>query len=147
MKMQREECLHDFHTGFVPTANREDDYIIVTRNSPLISCVSRQLPGQYRIEGGSFIGGGASHDATPEEAAEYLARSPHWAHLMRLTLGDGLGRRSPCFGDQMSEETDPQMSCSVRSFRRLRCKELKTSSGFLLGLISSRASTASFARV
>jgi hypothetical protein len=89
MKMQREECLHDFHTGFVPTANREDDYIIVTRNSPLISCVSRQRPGQYRIEGGSFIGGGASHDATPEEAAEYLARSPHWAHLMRLTLEMG----------------------------------------------------------
>jgi hypothetical protein len=52
----------------VPTANRAGDYIIVTRNSPLISCVTRQRPGQYRIEGGSFIGGGASHDATREEA-------------------------------------------------------------------------------
>jgi hypothetical protein len=76
---------------FVPTANRADDYIIVTRNSPLISCVSRQRPGQYRIKGGCFIGGGAGDDPTPEEAAEYLARSAHWAHLMRLTKELGWG--------------------------------------------------------
>ena len=87
--MATNECLHRFDTGFVPTANNAGDYITVTRNSPLISCVSRKRPGKYRIEGGSFIGGGASHDATPEEAAEYLSRSPHWAHLMRLTLKMG----------------------------------------------------------
>ena len=33
-----------------------------------------------------FIGGGGSREATAYEVAEYLARSPHWAHLMRLTL-------------------------------------------------------------
>jgi hypothetical protein len=39
--------------------------------------------------GGSFIGGGGSREATADEVAEYLARSPHWAHLMRLTLEMG----------------------------------------------------------
>lgn len=28
----------------------------------------------------------ASREATAEEATKYLARSPHWAHLMRMTL-------------------------------------------------------------
>jgi hypothetical protein len=32
------------------------------------------------------IGGGGSREATADEVAEYLARSAHWAHLMRLTL-------------------------------------------------------------
>jgi hypothetical protein len=59
------------------------------KNSPFISCVSRQRHGQYRIEGASFIGGGAGDDATPKEVAEYLARGPHWAHLMRFTLAMG----------------------------------------------------------
>jgi hypothetical protein len=80
------ECPHRFDTGFIPTANYADDHIIVTRNSPLISAVSRRRPGEYRIWGGSFIGGGGSREATADEVAEYLARSPHWAHLMRLTL-------------------------------------------------------------
>jgi hypothetical protein len=80
------ECPHRFDTGFIPTADHADDHIIVTRNSPLISAVSRKRAGEYCIEGGSFIGGGASCEATAKEAAEYLARSPHWAHLMRLTL-------------------------------------------------------------
>ena len=80
------ECPHRFDTGFIPTADYADDRIIVTRNSPLISAVSRKRPGEYRISGGSFIGGGGSREATAYEVAEYLARSPHWAHLMRLTL-------------------------------------------------------------
>jgi hypothetical protein len=50
------------------------------------SPTSRKRPGDYRIWGGSFIGGGGSREATADEVAEYLARSPHLAHLMRLTL-------------------------------------------------------------
>jgi hypothetical protein len=34
--------LHDFHNGFIPEADLKDDHIIVTRNSPLISAVSRK---------------------------------------------------------------------------------------------------------
>jgi hypothetical protein len=83
------ESPHRFDTGFIPTADYSDDHIIVTRNSPLISAVSRKRPGEYRICGGSFIGGGGSREATADEVAEYLARSPHWAHLMRLTLEMG----------------------------------------------------------
>jgi hypothetical protein len=83
------ECPHRFDTGFIPTADHADDHIIVTRNSPLISAVSRKRPGEYPISGGSFIGGGGSREATAYEVAEYLARSPHWAHLMRLTLKMG----------------------------------------------------------
>jgi hypothetical protein len=30
-----------------------------------------------------------SREATADEVAEYLARSPHWAHLMQLTLEMG----------------------------------------------------------
>ena len=82
-------CPHRFDTGFVPTANPDRDAIIVTRNSPLISAVSRKRPGEYLIWGGSFIGGGGCREATVDEAAEYLARSPHWAHLMRMTLEMG----------------------------------------------------------
>ena len=74
---------------FVPTANRAGDYIIVTRYSPLISAVSRKGPGEYRIWGDSFIGGGGCREATADEAAEYLSWSPHWSHLMRLTLEMG----------------------------------------------------------
>jgi hypothetical protein len=83
------ECPHRFDTGFIPTADHAGDHIIVTRNSPLISAVSRERQGEYRIWGGSFIGGGASREATADDVAEYLARSPHWAHLMRLTLKMG----------------------------------------------------------
>ena len=79
-------CPHRFDNDFVPTANPQDDSIIVTRNSPLISAVSRKRPGKYLIWGGSFIGGGGSREASVDEAAEYLARSPHWVRLMRLTL-------------------------------------------------------------
>jgi hypothetical protein len=82
-------CPHRFDTGFVPTANPDRDAIIVTRNSPLISAVSRKRPGEYLICGGSFIGGGGSREVSVDEAAEYLARSPHWAHLMRMTLEMG----------------------------------------------------------
>ena len=82
-------CPHRFDAGFVPTAKPDRDAIIVTRNSPLISAVSRKRPGEYLIWGGSFIGGGGCREATVDEAAEYLARSPHWAHLMRLTLEMG----------------------------------------------------------
>ena len=39
--MTTNRCLHRFDTGFVPPANHSGDYIIVTRNSPLISRVSR----------------------------------------------------------------------------------------------------------
>ena len=35
------------------------------------------------------MGGGGSREATANEVAKYLARSPHWAHLMRLTLKMG----------------------------------------------------------
>jgi hypothetical protein len=41
--VETNKCLHRFDTGFVPTTNRASDY--VTRNSPLISCVSKQRPG------------------------------------------------------------------------------------------------------
>ena len=84
--MATNKCLHRFDTGFVPTAKSDRDAIIVTRNSPLISVVSRTRAGEYRIWGGSFIGGGGCREASVDEAAEYLSRSPHWAHLMRLTL-------------------------------------------------------------
>ena len=77
---------HQFDTGFVPTAKPDRDTIIVTRNSPLISTVSRKRSGEYLICGGSFLGGGGCREATVDEAAEYLAHSPHWAHVMRLTL-------------------------------------------------------------
>lgn len=49
---------------FIPTANPARDSITVTRNSPLISGVSRKGPGQYRIDMGSFIGGGGSREGT-----------------------------------------------------------------------------------
>jgi hypothetical protein len=78
-----------FDTGLFRLPITRTTHIIVTRNSPLISAVSRKRPGEYRISGGSFIGGGASREATAYEVAEYLARSPHWAHLMRLTLKMG----------------------------------------------------------
>jgi hypothetical protein len=76
---------HRFDNGFIPTANPSRDSIIVTRNSPLISSVKRKRPGEYWIQRGSFIGGGGSHPATAEEAADYMSQSPHWAVLMRLT--------------------------------------------------------------
>jgi len=81
------ECPHRFDTGFIPTADYADDHIIVTRNPPL----SRKQETTRRVSdlGGSFIGGGGSREATADEVAEYLARSPHWAHLMRLTLEMG----------------------------------------------------------
>ena len=82
-------CPNRFDTGFVPTANPDRDCIIVTRNSPLISAVSRKRPGKYLIRSGSFIGGGGCLEATADEAAEYLSWSPHWAHLMRPTLDIG----------------------------------------------------------
>jgi hypothetical protein len=48
--------------------------------------VRRKRPGEYWIHGGSFIGGsGCRHDATAEEAAEYMGQSPHWSVLMKLT--------------------------------------------------------------
>jgi hypothetical protein len=77
--------LHRFDNGFIPTANAAYDSITVTRNSPLISTAQRKRPREYWIHGGSFIGGGGSHPATAEEAAEYMSQSPHWAVLMRLT--------------------------------------------------------------
>ena len=72
--------------GFVPTAKPDRDCTIVTRNSPLISAVSRKRPGKYLIWGGSFIGGGGCREVTVDEAAEYLARRPLLVHLMQLTL-------------------------------------------------------------
>jgi hypothetical protein len=50
------EYPHRFDTRFIPTGDYSDDHIIVTRNSRLISAVSRKRPGEYRIWGGSFIG-------------------------------------------------------------------------------------------
>jgi hypothetical protein len=86
VSLQREHCIHPFDRGFIPKVCQDRDTIIVTRRSPLISAVSRTgRPGEYRIWGGSFIGGGGSTEATAEEAAEYLSWSSHWAHLMRLT--------------------------------------------------------------
>jgi hypothetical protein len=81
------ECPHRFDNGFVPEITKDRSGIIATRNSPLISVVARKRPGAYRICFGSFIGGGGGErEATAEEAAEYLGRSPHRAHLMQLTL-------------------------------------------------------------
>jgi hypothetical protein len=81
------ECIHRFDTGFVPEITKDRRAIIVTRNSPLISVVTRKRPGEYRICFGSFIGGGGGErQATAAEAAEYLGRSPHRSHLLRLTL-------------------------------------------------------------
>jgi hypothetical protein len=87
--MRREDCIHPFDTGFVPEISADRSGIILTRSSALISAVSRKGPGEYRIWGGSFIGGGGWREATADEAAEYLSWSPHWAHLMRLTLEMG----------------------------------------------------------
>ena len=96
--MRANKSLHRFDNGFIPTASPAHDRITVRRNSPLISGVSRKGPGQYRIDMGSFIGGGG-RDATAEEAAEYMSQSPHWAVLMRLTKGARMG--PSCFGEQM----------------------------------------------
>ena len=79
-------CPRRFDAGFVPTAKPDRDAIIVTRNSPLISAVSRKRSGEYLICGGSFLGGGGCREATVDEAVEYLARRPHFTHLMQLTL-------------------------------------------------------------
>ena len=95
------ECPHRFDTGFIPTADYADDHIIVTRNSPLLSAVSRKRPGEYRISGGSFIGGGGSREATAYEVAEYLARSPHWAHLNAVDPEVGLARCASRLGQIM----------------------------------------------
>ena len=84
--MNREDCIHPFDNGFVPEISKDQTGIIVTRCSPLISVVSRKGPGEYRIWSGSFIGGGGFREGTAAESAEYLSWSPHWAHLMRLTL-------------------------------------------------------------
>jgi hypothetical protein len=81
------QCPHRFDNGFVPEITKDRSGIIATRNSPLISVVTRKRPGEYRICFGSFIGGGGgSRKATADEAAEYLNRSPHRVHLLRLTL-------------------------------------------------------------
>jgi hypothetical protein len=81
------ECPHRFDNGFVPEITKDRSAIIVTRNSPLISVVTRKRPGEYRICFGSFIGGGGGErEASADGAAEYLGRSPHRAHLLRLTL-------------------------------------------------------------
>jgi hypothetical protein len=58
----------------------------------LISCVSSQRPGQYRMEGGSFIGGGASHDATPEEACRVFGSQSALGafHEAHQGIGDGM---------------------------------------------------------
>jgi hypothetical protein len=86
VSLQRENAsLHSIPDLSQISDNR--DAIIVTRSSQLISAVSRVRLGEYRIWGGSFIGGGGSTEATAEE--EYLSWSPHWAHLMRLTLQMG----------------------------------------------------------
>jgi hypothetical protein len=58
MSLQREDCIHPFDTGFIPKISDDRDAIIVTRDSPLISAVSRKRPGECLIWGGSFIGGG-----------------------------------------------------------------------------------------
>jgi hypothetical protein len=89
LRLRRQDCIHPFDAGFVPKISEGRDAIIVTRSSPLISAVSRTRAGEYRIWGGSFIGGGGSTEATVEEAAQYLSWSSHWAHLMRLTLEMG----------------------------------------------------------
>jgi hypothetical protein len=72
------QAAHRSDTGFVPTANPDRDFIIVTRNAPLIS--DREQEATWRVchRSGSFIGGGeAEIKATADEAAEYLGRSPH----------------------------------------------------------------------
>ena len=86
MRGASSSCPHRFDAGFVPTAKPDRDAIIVTRNSPLISAVSRKRSGEYLICGGSFLGGGGCREATVDEAMEYLARRPHFTHLMQLTL-------------------------------------------------------------
>ena len=65
MRLHREDCIHPFDTGFVPQISKDRDAIIVTRSSPLISAVSRKRPGDYRIWGGSFIGGVAAVKPLP----------------------------------------------------------------------------------
>jgi hypothetical protein len=89
VSLQRENCIHRFDAGFFPKICENRDGIIVTRSSPLISVVTRKGPGEYRILGDPS-----------EEAAEYLARSPHRAHLMRLTLelgwDDDIGKLLSC---------------------------------------------------
>jgi len=61
------ECPHRFDNGFVPGITKDRSGIIATRNPPLISVVARTRPGEYRIWGGSFIGGGGSRPDTAEE--------------------------------------------------------------------------------
>jgi hypothetical protein len=62
--MRREDCIRPFDTGFVLQISDDRSAIIVTRCSSLISAVSMKAPGEYRIWGGSFIGGGGSREAT-----------------------------------------------------------------------------------
>jgi hypothetical protein len=72
-------------TGFAPEVTADRSGIIVTKSSPLISAISRTPSGDYRIWGGSFNGGGGCTEATAQQVAEYLARSPHWSRLIELT--------------------------------------------------------------
>ena len=86
------ECPHRFDNGFVPELIKDRSAIIVTRNSPLISVVSRKGPSEYRICFGSFIGGGGgSRETTADQAAEYLgpesAPGPHIAPHARIGMG------------------------------------------------------------
>lgn len=87
--MATNKRLHRFDTGFVPTGKSDRDAIIVTRNSPLISVVSRTRAGEYRIWGGSFIGGGGCREASVDEAAPTAGlarRAPRAWKAMKLQM-------------------------------------------------------------
>ena len=106
------KCLPHFDVACLPTANRASDYIIVSRNSPLISA---RLPPALRPishRGRSFIGGGASHprDAPGSRRVprpQFTLGSPHAANKI-----DGLARRSPGARKTIKSEW-----CAISSFR------------------------------
>lgn len=50
----------------MPETSKDRTGIIVTRSSPLIWAFSRTPAGEYRIWGGSFIGGGGCREGTAE---------------------------------------------------------------------------------
>jgi hypothetical protein len=68
-------------TGFILTVDQANDPFIVTQFSAYLS---REQETTKRVSYRRRLV--ASREATAEEATKYLARSPHWAHLMRMTL-------------------------------------------------------------
>ena len=101
MSLQREDCIHAFDTGFIPKISDDRDGIIVTHSSRLISAVSSVRVGEYRIWGGSFIGGGGSTEATGRGGCRVSELEPTLGTPDAVNSGDGLARCASRSGHTM----------------------------------------------